>query len=582
MESSDRLSVTMAGRGRLRVDPGVLFLIPALLAVGVFTLYPLLEAVRLAFYHWDGYGAQTFVGLENIRFLSGDQVARTAFGHSLVWLVAAAVLPTAAGLAIAMLVANARAASLWLALIFFPALLPPTVVATTWLLLFSPFAGPINPLLGDAGLQRLAIAPLGDAHQALPALFLAWAWSALGVGVLLFWSALRGVGREFYQIALVEGASAWWSFTHVTLPALRRTAAVVALVNVVLAGQVFDLVYISTGGGPGYATLILPLDMYARAFGGKTGQGAAVALAQLALVAVIAGLIFILTRRHEAFSRGELLDARRSNVLGSIPALAAVLLSMFPLVWLLRAGFLPGRALLLANQSPSLSAISDNLRAAWNLGMSSAVPRSLVLAAAVVAGTLALSVPAGYSLAFLIRKSSVRAGSLALMIVCLIQPAPVLIVPLFSLLRALRLLDNPLGIVLPEVALAVPLATLAVWAGISGLAREPLLAARADGASAWQTLWLIALPLAAPAVAVAAAWAFLTSWNQYLLPTVVSQDGSLSTVPTVLGSFSGAYDTQFGLLAAGAVLGVVPILLLYLALTTSTRWASIAWRLRLK
>jgi ABC-type glycerol-3-phosphate transport system permease component len=255
---------------------------------------------------------------------------------------------------------------------------------------------------------------------------------------------------------------------------------------------------------------------------------------------------------------------------------------MFPLIWLLRAGFLPGRALVLPNQSPSLAAIWANLRADWDLGMSSALPRSLALAAGVVAGTLALSVPAGYSLAFLIRKSFVRAALLALLTLCLIQPAPLLIVPLFSLLRAFHLLDNPLGIMLPEIALAVPLATLAMWAGVSGLAREPLLAARADGAGPWQNLWLVALPLAAPAVAVAAAWAFLTSWNQYLLPTVVSQDGSLSTVPTLLGSFSGAYDTQFGLLAAGAILGLVPIFLLYLALTSSTRWAALALRVRLK
>jgi raffinose/stachyose/melibiose transport system permease protein len=229
-----------------------------------------------------------------------------------------------------------------------------------------------------------------------------------------------------------------------------------------------------------------------------------------------------------------------------------------------------------------MSAVSDNVRSAWDAGMSSALPRSLLLAVAVVAGTLTIAVPAAYSLSSLIRKGSLRVIVLAVLTLCLIQPAPVLVIPLFSLLRNLNLLDNPLGIVLPEIARAIPFAILAIWAGISGLAREQLLAARADGATSWQSMWLVVLPLAAPAVWVAAAWAFLTSWNEYLLPTVVSQDGSLATVPTTLGSFAGAYDTQFGVLAAGTALALAPIMLLYLVVSAPAGRAAIALRGRLR
>jgi raffinose/stachyose/melibiose transport system permease protein len=460
--------------------------------------------------------------------------------------------------------------------------MPPTAVAAIWLLVLSPTSGPVNQLLGDAGLHQFSTAPLGDPRQALTALFVAWVWSTVGVGMLLFWSGLRGIGVEFYQMAKVEGAGSWWRMVHVTLPALRRVAAVVALVNVVLAGQVFDLIYVTTGGGPGYATLILPLDMYARAFGGKTGQGSAVALAQILLIAIMVALILSLSRGHEPFGTGEPPASRRPSVSSTSTAAVAAFLSLLPLLWLLRALALPGRALALGNASPTMSAVSDNVRSAWDTGMSSALPRSLLLAVAVVAGTLTLAVPAAYSLSSLIRKGSLRVIVLAVLTLCLIQPAPVLVIPLFSLLRNLNLLDNPLGIVLPEIARAIPFAILAIWAGITGLAREPLLAARADGATSWQSMWLVALPLAAPAVWVAAAWAFLTSWNEYLLPTVVSQDGSLATVPTTLGSFAGAYDTQFGVLAAGTALALAPIMLLYLVVSAPAGRAAIALRGRLR
>jgi raffinose/stachyose/melibiose transport system permease protein len=79
----------------------------------------------------------------------------------------------------------------------------------------------------------------------------------------------------------------------------------------------------------------------------------------------------------------------------------------------------------------------------------------------------------------------------------------------------------------------------------------------------------IALPLARPALYVAAIWAFVASWNEYLLPTVVSQDGSLQTVPTLLATFIGKYDTQFGLLAAGSLMAMLPTVVIYLTLRRS-------------
>jgi ABC-type glycerol-3-phosphate transport system permease component len=105
-----------------------------------------------------------------------------------------------------------------------------------------------------------------------------------------------------------------------------------------------------------------------------------------------------------------------------------------------------------------------------------------------------------------------------------------------------------------------------LWSAFRTQPIEVLQAAEVDGAAPWQRLVRVALPLASPMVAAVAIWAFATSWNQYLLPTIVSQDGSLQTVPTLLGTFLGRYNTAYGPLAAGSALAILPTLLMVMVL----------------
>jgi len=105
-----------------------------------------------------------------------------------------------------------------------------------------------------------------------------------------------------------------------------------------------------------------------------------------------------------------------------------------------------------------------------------------------------------------------------------------------------------------------------LWGFLAQAPPEVLEAARIDGASPLQQMLRVALPLARPAILAVTVWVFVSSWNEYLLPTVVSQDGSLQTVPTLLAGFIGSYDTEYGLLAASALLSMLPSLVLYLAL----------------
>jgi ABC-type glycerol-3-phosphate transport system permease component len=145
----------------------------------------------------------------------------------------------------------------------------------------------------------------------------------------------------------------------------------------------------------------------------------------------------------------------------------------------------------------------------------------------------------------------------------LFQPIEVLIIPLFALLGAMDLLNSIVGVILPEVGRALPLAVLLFWATLRSVPPAVLEAAAVDGAVSYHILWRVALPLSLPMVAVTAVWTFLSSWNAYLLPTVVLQDDSLQTVPIALGHFIGRSDTQYALIATGALLAAAPLLIMY-------------------
>jgi ABC-type glycerol-3-phosphate transport system permease component len=175
---------------------------------------------------------------------------------------------------------------------------------------------------------------------------------------------------------------------------------------------------------------------------------------------------------------------------------------------------------------------------------------------------LVLAVPAAFALAqpghVLVRRSTAVA-----LAVGLFQPTAVLIIPLYWLVQSLGLLDNPAGLVLPQVARVLPLAVLLLWAGLRNLPADVLEAAATDGAAPHDALRHVALPLMRPLLAVAGLWGFLVSWNDYLVPSVVLQDGTMQTIPLTLAHFVGRVDTQYGLLATGSLLGVAPLLALY-------------------
>ncbi|WCB96480.1 Diacetylchitobiose uptake system permease protein NgcF [Baekduia alba] len=300
--------VRFGGRARDR-PPGeprrvaYLYLIPAALIFGTFTLAPLVHSVWLSLFQWDGITAGKWVGLHNYADVLSDPVQREAFGHALVLLIFYAVIPLLIGLLIAGLVARShiRGFAFFRVVLFLPQVIALVVVAVMWRMIYDPNDGPINETLRSIGLGGLAKSWLGDFDVALPAVGLIGTWVMYGLAMVLLTAGVQKIPRSLYDAARVDGAGPVREFFAVTLPALRGEIAVALTLSTIAALRNFDLVYITTKGGPGTSTSVPAYQVYERAFlTGKVGSASAMGLMLAALIFVLSAIINRVAERGQA------------------------------------------------------------------------------------------------------------------------------------------------------------------------------------------------------------------------------------------------------------------------------------------
>ncbi|MGY1434699.1 carbohydrate ABC transporter permease [Streptomyces reniochalinae] len=204
----------------------------------------------------------------------------------------------------------------------------------------------------------------------------------------------------------------------------------------------------------------------------------------------------------------------------------------------------------------------DNYRQAWTVaGFSSLMRSSALIAVGVVPASLVLAGLAGYALGTM--RLPGGDGVAALFVAGLTIPVELIVVPLYFDLRNIGLTDSYLGVVLVEIALFLPFGVF--WMRTHFRATPPQLveAARIDGASSWTVLFRVLLPLARPALTTLGVLVFMWSWNQFLLVLVLIQDATKRTAPAGLGFFVGQNNTDVPMLAAGTILVMLPITIVY-------------------
>lgn len=256
----------MSRRARSAMLVGCLFLSPACLLLITFRLMPAVSAVSHAFTRWDGVNAPRWVGLANFGELLRDDIFWTAVKHNLV-LVAAVPMWLLVSLVLALLIhQDVPGSRFFRAAFFLPSVLSPVIVGTLFSALLRS-SGPVNEVFRVVGLESLARDWLGNPHTALPTMILVILWCIFGMGVIVFLAGLAAVPPELFEAARLDGAQGWPFVVYIVIPSLRYVIEFWA-VNLVVWSftSLFAFVYVMTGGGPGYATMLVEYQLYLQAF----------------------------------------------------------------------------------------------------------------------------------------------------------------------------------------------------------------------------------------------------------------------------------------------------------------------------
>jgi ABC-type sugar transport system permease subunit len=276
-----------------------LYLAPAAAFLGLVFVYPFVEIVRNSFQVPSATGNPS-LGLDNYRFLLGDPVFRQAVMHNLILLLAVPIMTVLALLFSLILFDQIRGWKVYRTLIFTPYILAIPVVGTTFIYLYST-GGIVNEILRSAGAEFLAQDWLGNPKLVLPSIMSVIIYRELGFGVVLFLARLMSIPGELLEAAKLDGATWYRMHRHVTIPQMRSVIEFFVVVEIVtMLSWVFAYVYTMTGGGPGFASVILEFYIWQNAF---EFQSPAIASAlAVILLGAVSGLIFLqhrLRRRSE-------------------------------------------------------------------------------------------------------------------------------------------------------------------------------------------------------------------------------------------------------------------------------------------
>ena len=275
-------------RGGRRLGPGrdtpsPLYALPALAFFVAFALIPLVGVLALSFAEWNGLSDPTWAGLANWRDALGREQTYDGILLSLKFMALSWLVQTPISLLLGVFLADrSRYRAVMSVLMFLPLLLSAAAIAIAYKALLDPNFGAGSSL----GIGLLVQNWLGSPDLAFYVVVFVVAWQFVPFHTLLYQAATRQIPASMYEAATLDGAGRVSQFLHITLPQLRNTIVTSSTLMVVGSLTYFDIVFVLTGGGPGTATRLLPLDMYLSGFSSNDmGLGSV-----LAVLLVLLGL----------------------------------------------------------------------------------------------------------------------------------------------------------------------------------------------------------------------------------------------------------------------------------------------------
>lgn len=258
---------------------GYLFLLPWLVGLMAFVAGPILASFYFSFTEYSIWSPPKPIGLANYsKAFLGDRLFWPSLGRTFTFALVVVPMGLVGSLLLALLLNQGlRGTNIFRTLFFLPHLTPTVAMAVLFAWLLHPQVGPVNLVLGKAGLPQPGW--LADRAWALPTIILMSLWANLGGNrMLIFLAGLQGVPQEMHEAAEIDGAGSWHRFRYITLPMISPTMFFNLVLGVIAALKVFAIAFVATKGGPGYATWFYALHIYNQAFAYfRMGYGSALA-----------------------------------------------------------------------------------------------------------------------------------------------------------------------------------------------------------------------------------------------------------------------------------------------------------------
>ncbi len=288
---------------RKRTRQGVLLLLPGIILIAVFILWPLVDVILYSFHEWNGISADMrFVGLENYRSLTSLSGFWEMAGCTFVYAVGVTGLTILISFITALIldkkgkgrINRGFLRSIW----FFPCLLSMTVVGILWRIMYNYTNGVINSIIRSLnGEPVLWLETYGITRWAI---ILASVWSLLGLCIIVFLAGLQAIPGELYEAAAIDGADGWGQLKNVTIPLMAPSITINVLTTTITAFKEYELPLFVSHGLPGHHTTLLTQKIYDLGFKNNDfGRGSALSVVLIVIITLISLLQLIYLRKRE-------------------------------------------------------------------------------------------------------------------------------------------------------------------------------------------------------------------------------------------------------------------------------------------
>lgn len=245
---------------------GYLFILPLISTLTIFALIPVGTSLVLSFHKWDIISSPRFIGLQNYVRLVDQELFWISLKNTFIYTVATVMIGLGLALGLALLLNEKwfRAKTFFRTVYFIPVVTSMVAVSMIWSWLYAPTYGLLNYVLKILGLPMQSW--LSDPKLAMTCIIVMSVWKFLGYHTIIFLAGLQSIPDQMYEAAMLDGSNWWQRFGYITLPLLKPTTLFLTVMAIIGSFQVFDQVYIMTGGGPLYSTMVFIVYVYNNAF----------------------------------------------------------------------------------------------------------------------------------------------------------------------------------------------------------------------------------------------------------------------------------------------------------------------------